>query len=85
MYQCEADQDINTDGVTSHFNKDFGEFENLVVQCTQCETYECFNMNMPFDDVDDGVQTRELPIGEEVNRHYVRVLQRMIREDFKDV
>jgi hypothetical protein len=40
-------------------------------------------MNIPIDDTDEPFETGDLPIEEEVQRAYVRILMRMVREDLK--
>ena len=81
--KCDFTQIINIEGKTSLFNEEFGEYENIVVQCPSCNTFELLNMNIPLNDIDDGVETGELSVEEEVNRHYIRILQRIVREDLK--
>jgi hypothetical protein len=39
-------------------------------------------MNIPVNDTDEDVNTGDLPVEEEVQRHYIRILQREKREDF---
>lgn len=73
-------KDVN--GLTLDKNE-FNEYQNLVTQCGKCGEYELFNMNIPLDDTGDGVKTGEISLNEEVQRHYVRVVQRLTRADFK--
>jgi hypothetical protein len=81
--RCGAIQKTDVIGKVSKFIEEFGEYENIVVQCPACKTYELLNMNIPLDDMEDGVKTGDISVEEEVNRYYIRVLQRLIREDFK--
>lgn len=61
------------------------EYENLAVTCPQCGALEIFNLNIPTDDTDEPFETGDLPVEEEVQRYYVRLLQREIRADFRGV
>jgi hypothetical protein len=68
---------------TIRFLEEFGEYENLYVECPNCQTIEVFNMNIPVNDTDEPLATGDLPIEEEVQRYYVRLLMRYVREDLK--
>ncbi|SEH78562.1 hypothetical protein SAMN05192559_104105 [Halobacillus karajensis] len=72
--------DVN--GITLKKNE-FNEYQNLALKCTDCGDYELFNVNIPIDDIEEGIETGELPVDEEVQRHYVRILQRLVRADLK--
>ena len=61
---------------------ELGEYQNPVFECPHCEGLELFNVNIPADDTEEPVSTGELPIEDEVQRHYVRVLMRLVRKDF---
>jgi hypothetical protein len=67
----------------SKFLEEFGEYENLSIDCPGCESVESFNMNIPLDDIDEPFSTGDLPVEEEIQRAYVRILMRIVREDLK--
>lgn len=86
--QCEScgyENNIDVSGMIKRFIPEFGEFENLVVECpsTECKSIEVFNMNIPVNDTDEPFETGDLPVEEEIQRYYLRLLIREIREDFK--
>jgi hypothetical protein len=58
------------------------QWECLYVPCS-CGSGQAFNMNIPVDDTDEPFATGDLPIDEEVQRYYLRLLIRMVREDFR--
>ncbi|MYL50248.1 hypothetical protein GLV98_12190 [Halobacillus litoralis] len=60
--------------------EEFDEYENVVLGCT-CGTSEVFNVNIPVDAEDEKFETGDLPLEEEVQRYYVRILQRLVRPD----
>ena len=64
---------------------EFQEFENLTVQCPNCQVMETFNVNIPENDTDEPYESGELPLKEEIQRYYVRLLIRLVRADFKEV
>lgn len=70
---------------TIRFLEEFGEYENLYVECPNCQTIEVFNMNIPVNDTDEPLATGDLPIEEEVQRYYVRLLMRYVREDLRQL
>lgn len=80
---CNALNVYDLTGRESVFLQEFGEYENLNFDCPFCDTIESFNMNIPIDDTDEPFETGDLPIEEEVQRAYVRILMRMVREDLK--
>lgn len=65
-------------------NEEFDQWETFNVECS-CGSIEMFNMNIPENDTDEpfSSETEDLPVEEEVQRHYVRILQRLVRSDFK--
>ena len=65
------------------FLPEFNQFENVSVQCPKCGAIEIFNMNIPPDDTGESFATGDLPIEEEIQRYYVRLLMRYVREDLK--
>jgi hypothetical protein len=82
---CGFENTVNVTGKVQKFLLEFNQFENLVVECpnSECKSIEVFNMNIPVNDTDEPFKTGELPLHEEIQRHYLRVLIREIREDFK--
>jgi hypothetical protein len=80
---CNAESIHDLTDRKSVFLDEFGEYENLSIGCPECESIEAFNMNIPLDDTDEPFSTGDLPIEEEVQRAYVRVLMRIVREDLK--
>jgi hypothetical protein len=81
---CESEFDKNLAGVISGKVEQFDEYENLAVHCENCNSFEIFNLNIPTDDTEEPFETGELPLEEEIQRHYVRLIQRIIRKDFID-
>lgn len=81
--KCNNEFDVDLSNITCEFSDEFNEYENLYVTCEKCGTVEVFNMNIPVDDVDEDFKTGDLPVSEEIQRHYVRILQRLVRGDFK--
>jgi hypothetical protein len=82
---CDRCQNVFTDdctGIIVRYNEEFGEYENYYVKCPQCGSIEFYNMNIPIDDTDEPFMTGDLPVNEEVQRYYVRLLIRTVREDF---
>lgn len=79
-HKCGKEKEINLDGVVITKNE-FDEWENFVVEC-ECGSGVVYNLNIPEDDTDEPFETGDLPVEEEIQRHYVRILQRMVREDF---
>ncbi|MBN8236825.1 hypothetical protein JF544_16320 [Halobacillus kuroshimensis] len=81
---------VNCGTVTNHdvaglevpFLEEFSEYENVVLGCT-CGTMEVFNVNIPIDAEDENFETGELPLEEEIQRYYVRILQRLVRPDLR--
>lgn len=69
-------------GIKVPYLEEFNEYENVVLGCT-CGTKEVFNVNIPIDAENENFETGELPLEEEVQRYYVRILQRLVRSDLK--
>ncbi|WP_394136862.1 hypothetical protein [Cytobacillus oceanisediminis] len=82
---CGFENTVNVTGKVQKFLPEFNQFENLVVECpnSECKSIEVFNMNIPVNDTDEPFKTGELPLNEEIQRYYLRLLIREIREDFK--
>jgi phage minor structural protein len=81
---CGFENNIDVTGVNKQYIAEFEEYENLAVVCPnpECKSIEVFNMNIPVNDTDETFETGELPVGEEIQRYYLRLLIREIREDF---
>jgi rubredoxin len=80
---CKHEYQAVIPDITVRFLPEFGEYENLNVQCPSCNSIEVLNMNIPLDDTDEPFATGDLPIEEEIQRYYVRLLMRYVREDLK--
>lgn len=80
---CKQENNFNLSQKKSIFLEEFGEYENLSFKCPECQAVEFYNMNIPLDDTDEPFATGDLPIEEEVQRAYVRILMRIVREDLK--
>lgn len=80
---CERDFEVDLSGAVLEFLPEFNEYENLPIQC-ECGALEVFNMNIPENDTDEPFKTGQIPINEEIQRHHIRLIQRMIRIDFVD-
>ncbi|WP_026584194.1 hypothetical protein [Bacillus sp. J33] len=81
---CGFENNIDVTGVNKQYIAEFEEYENLAVVCPnpECKSIEVFNMNIPVNDTDEPFETGELPVEEEIQRYYLRLLIREIREDF---
>ena len=80
--KCEQIIETDISGMVSRYVPDFNEFENIVILCEDCGTADVLVMNIPVNDTDEDIMTGEIPVEEEIARHYLRILQREIREDF---
>jgi hypothetical protein len=60
---------------------EFNEYENINIPC-DCGSVKVLNMNIPVNDTDEPFEMGELPLKEEIQRYYLRLLIREIREDF---
>jgi hypothetical protein len=82
---CGFENTIDVSGKIQKYLPEFNQYENLVVECpnSECKSIEVFNMNIPVNDTDEPFVTGELPLIEEIQRYYLRLLIREIREDFK--
>ena len=69
--------------ITCKFLPEFNEYENLYYICPSCESVTSYNMNLPLSELDDEIPTYEMPLEEEIQRYYVRLAMRMVREDLK--
>lgn len=69
-------------GLVVPYLDEFKEYQNVVLSCP-CGTSEVFNINIPVDAEDEKFKTGELPLNEEIQRYYVRILQRLVRPDLK--
>lgn len=78
---CGHVQNVDLSGLVSVYLEEFGEYENINVACPVCNAIEVFNMNIPLNDTDEPFSTGDIPLEEECQRHYVRVMQRLLRED----
>jgi hypothetical protein len=81
---CKTEFEKNLTGVISNRLEEFNQYENLQAHCDNCKTFEIFNLNIPVDATDEPFLTGDLPVEEEIQRHYVRLIQRIIRKDFID-
>lgn len=78
-------EDVPLDAVF-RFIPEFGEYENYkTTPCPTCGNVEVLNLNIPSDETEDEALTIvDLPIEEETQRYYIRLLQRMGREDWQN-
>ena len=81
---CNNETEHDLAGKTSVFLEEFGEWENVSFPCSHCPTVKVINMNIPTNDTDEEFKTGDLPAEEEIQRHYVRILQRLVRADLID-
>lgn len=70
------------EGKVCKFDENFGQYENYYTTCPNCGRIEVFNMNIPVDAEEEPFWTGDLPLEEEIQRYYVRILIRLVREDF---
>lgn len=80
---CENENNFDVSEIKSSFSTEYNEYENVLFSCPICSSIEIFNMNIPIDDTDEPFETGDLPVDEEIQRAYVRLLMRIVREDFK--
>lgn len=78
---CGKEKETDLSNITINKNE-YGEWDNLVIEC-ECGGGEAFNLNITENDTDEPFKTGDLPVEEEIQRHYVRILQRIVRGDFK--
>jgi hypothetical protein len=78
---CQKENVFDLSQKTSTYEFEFGQYENPSFECPDCHAIEIFNVNIPLDDTDEPFETGYLPVGEEIQRHYVRLLMRMVRPD----
>ena len=78
---CNNETEHDLAGKTSIFLEEFGEWDNISFSCSHCPTEKIINMNIPINDTDENFSTGDLPIEEETQRYYVRILQRIVRQD----
>lgn len=81
--KCGVEYTGDISSITLKFQEEFREYENLYFRCPNCPTVEGFNMNLPLDELDDEIPTYEMPVEEEIQRYYVRLAMRIVREDLK--
>ena len=79
-HSCGQEKQTDLSNITVSKNE-FGEWNNLVIEC-ECGSGEVFNLNIPENDTDEPFKTGDLPVEEEIQRYYVRILQRIVRGDF---
>jgi hypothetical protein len=60
---------------------EFGKWGNLTIKCS-CGAGKVCVLDIPVDATDEPFETGDLPLEEEIQRYYVRLLIRMIRGDF---
>lgn len=79
---CGASRAENIDLEVKTYDTQFGEYFNYMTgACPDCGTIEGYNLNLSADpDEEDTIDN--LPTDEEVQRYYIRLLQRIVREDF---
>jgi hypothetical protein len=78
---CNNETEHDLAGKRAVFLEEFGEYENIYFQCPFCPTVKAINMNIPINDTDENFASGDLPVEEEIQRYYVRILQRLVRED----
>ena len=81
-YKCGSEITIDLTGKIIE-KDEWGNWKQFNVECA-CGTVEGFNLNIPLDDLDEPFETGDLPLNEEIQRFYVRILQRLIRADLKN-
>lgn len=80
---CKTENIFNVAARKSQHLIEFDQFENLDFECPSCHSVEIFNMNIPINDTDEHFKTGDLSEGEEIQRHYVRILMRITRDDLR--
>ena len=78
---CHIENSYDLNGKRSKYLFEHGQYENLSFECPGCHSIESFNMNIPINDTDESFITGDLTVNEEIQRHYVRILMRMTRDD----
>lgn len=74
---CGKISDFDLSNKICYFLEEFGEYENLPLSCTGCNSIEVFNMNL---DVEENTENFE--ITEQIQRDYIKDLIRSVRGDF---
>lgn len=79
---CGASRTENINLEVKAYDTQFDEYSNYMTgACPECGTIEGYNLNLsPDPDEEDTIDN--LSTDEEVQRYYVRLLQRIVREDF---
>lgn len=80
--QCETEYEESVEGKVCRFVEEYGEYQNYNTVCPNCGCIEIYNLNIPVDAEEEPFWTGDLPLEEEIQRYYVRILIRLVREDF---
>lgn len=83
--KCGENVNENVKSRSHSFLFEYGEYENYITNpCKKCGTIEVYNLNIPIDDMEEIELEKEVfPYSEINQRHYIRQLIRLVREDFK--
>ena len=79
---CLVETEHDLSNKTSKFMEEFGEYENLMLPCSNstCNAVEGFNMNIPLEE-----DMSDMPEHEQTQRTHLKQIIQTIREDFKSV
>jgi 5-methylcytosine-specific restriction endonuclease McrA len=77
---CEVENTHDLSDKTSIFMEEFGEYENLMLVCPNCNAIEGFSMNIPLEE-----NMENMPQEEQTQRTFLRQIIQTIREDFISV
>ena len=74
---CEVENTHDLSDKNSQYLEEFGEYQNLMLVCPNCEAIEGFSMNLPLEENMEG-----MPEQEQTQRGFLRQIIQTIREDF---
>ena len=77
---CEVETNHDLSNKTLEYLEEFGEYENLMLPCSNCNATEGFNMNIPLEE-----DMSEMPENEQIQRTHLKQIIQTIREDFSSV
>lgn len=80
---CHVASTYDVSGITIEFSEEFNEYLMLDLPCS-CGSITSVNLNIPVDESEENLDLDDIETEDEITRFYTRLLQRMIRADFKE-
>ena len=77
---CKVETNHDLTNKNSQYLEEFGEYQNLMLVCPNCEAIEGFSMNLPLEENMEG-----MPQEEQTQRTLLRQIIQTIRADFTSV